>query len=105
MASHERNLGPMRSAPRCGARTRAGTPCQAPGIAGKTRCRMHGGKGSGAPRDNQNAQRHGRYNKAMRAREKYVRDPLPADPGGNLRTRSRSGLRTHRVGSTFSRGQ
>jgi len=32
-------------------RTRAGAPCRAPKVAGKTRCRMHGGAaGSGAPK-------------------------------------------------------
>lgn len=49
------------NAPRCNAKTRAGTPCQAPAIKGKTRCRMHGGKGSGAPYGNNNAYKHGFY--------------------------------------------
>src|ERR1700730_4279898 len=31
----------------CGARTRAGAPCRAPKVAGKTRCRMHGGAAEG----------------------------------------------------------
>jgi hypothetical protein len=34
-------------APRCGARTRAGCPCQAPAIRGRARCRMHGGRSTG----------------------------------------------------------
>ena len=59
---HPRNTGPMRSSPRCGARTRSGTPCRSPAVAGKSRCRMHGGApGSGAPRGNQNALKHGVY--------------------------------------------
>ena len=33
----------LRRAPRCLAQTRRGTPCQSPAVAGKTRCRMHGG--------------------------------------------------------------
>ena len=41
--SHQRNTRPMRQSPRCGARTRKGTACQAPAVAGKRRCRMHGG--------------------------------------------------------------
>ena len=50
----------MRAARRCGARTRKGTPCEAPAIAGKARCRMHGGAaGSGAPEGNRNAVKHG----------------------------------------------
>ena len=49
-------------APRCGARTRAGSPCKAPRIRGRPRCRMHGGAlGSGAPVGNLNAWKHGEY--------------------------------------------
>ncbi len=59
---HKRNTGPMLASPRCGARTRRGTACRAPAVAGKRRCRMHGGaKGSGAPKGNKNAQKHGTY--------------------------------------------
>ena len=29
--------------PRCGAKTRKGTPCQCPALFGKNRCRLHGG--------------------------------------------------------------
>ena len=32
----------------CGAKTRAGTPCKNPAVRGKARCRMHGGKSTGA---------------------------------------------------------
>lgn len=46
-----------RSAQRCGARTRRGTPCQCPAIAGRARCRIHGGLSPGAPR----GPRNGRY--------------------------------------------
>nr|WP_304412709.1 HGGxSTG domain-containing protein [Herminiimonas sp. CN] len=46
---------------RCGAKTRSGTPCKAPAIKGKCRCRMHGGNSPGAPKGNQNAFKHGRY--------------------------------------------
>lgn len=46
--------------PRCGAKTRGKTPCLSPAVRGKVRCRMHGGaKGSGAPKGNQNALKHG----------------------------------------------
>jgi hypothetical protein len=34
------------NAPRCGAKTRQGTPCRAPAMA-NGRCRMHGGKSTG----------------------------------------------------------
>ena len=61
---HPRNTGPMRSSPRCGAKTRAGSPCKSPAVAGRVRCRMHGGsKGSGAPIGNRNALKHGAYTK------------------------------------------
>ena len=33
---------------RCGARTRAGTPCKKPALSGKKRCQLHGGR-AGAP--------------------------------------------------------
>ena len=50
----------MHLSPRCGARTRKGTPCQSPAVTGKTRCRMHGGgRGSGGQRGNRNAFKHG----------------------------------------------
>lgn len=65
---HMRNIAPMQSAPRCGARTRSGDPCKSPCIAGAARCRMHGGKGSGAPHGNHNARKHGAHDKEMRER-------------------------------------
>lgn len=75
--THERNTGPMRASPRCGAKTRRGTPCQAPAVAGKKRCRMHGGAaGSGAPKGNQNALKHGRYTRESLEFEKHIRDLL-----------------------------
>ena len=49
----------LANAPRCGARTRSGAPCRSPAVHGNRRCRMHGGKGSGAPRGNRNAWKHG----------------------------------------------
>lgn len=48
------------NSPRCGAKTRKGTPCKSPAVRSKKRCRMHGGaKGSGAPGKNKNALKHG----------------------------------------------
>ena len=40
-------LAAARAAARCGARTRAGCPCAGPGMA-NGRCRLHGGKSTGA---------------------------------------------------------
>jgi glucans biosynthesis protein len=60
--NHLRTTLEMRSSPRCGAKTRHGTPCCAPAVSGKKRCRMHGGAaGSGAPSNNHNALKHGLY--------------------------------------------
>ncbi|WP_420897427.1 HGGxSTG domain-containing protein [Altericroceibacterium xinjiangense] len=53
----------MHSALRCGARTRFGEPCRSPSIAGAAWCRMHGGKGSGAPLNNRNALKHGAHHR------------------------------------------
>jgi hypothetical protein len=47
----------IRAAPRCGAKTRAGSPCQCPAIRGRNRCRLHGGRSTGAPK----GQRNGNY--------------------------------------------
>ncbi len=61
---HQRNTGPMLSSLRCGAKTRIGKPCRSPAVREKKRCRMHGGaKGSGAPKGNKNALKHGLYTK------------------------------------------
>ena len=67
----------MRTNARCGAKTRQGTPCRAPAVKGKQRCRMHGGaKGSGAPKGNNNALKHGLYTAEAKALNTYVRDLL-----------------------------
>ena len=56
-------------APRCGAKTRMDHPCRSPAMS-NGRCRMHGGKSTGAPRGNKNALKHGRYTtEAIAARE------------------------------------
>lgn len=66
--------GNPQSAPRCGAKTRRGTPCQAPALRGKKRCRMHGGKNPGRPRD---------PNRQMKlyfqAKRKYIKICLKCD--------------------------
>ena len=62
MSDHIRNTGPMLASPRCDAKTRCGGACRSPKVHGKERCRMHGGaQGSGAPRANQNARKHGLF--------------------------------------------
>jgi hypothetical protein len=65
---------PMHSSPRCGARTRAGQSCLAPAVKDKCRCRMHGGaKGSGAPKGNKNALKHGVYTRETRDERRRLR--------------------------------
>jgi hypothetical protein len=80
----------------CLAKTRKSTPCQAPATNGKPRCRLHGGaKGSGAPKGNSNAYKHGRFTKkalelnaAIRVLAKQVDNIFLLDPdaieGGDL---------------------
>jgi len=63
------------SSARCGAKTRAGTPCKSPAMA-NGRCRMHGGKSTGAPRGNQNALKHGFYTKQAIADRRHIRQLL-----------------------------
>ena len=74
-ADHPRNTKPMLASARCGAKTRSGKPCQAPAVAGKARCRMHGGAaGSGAPKGNSNALKHGLYTREAIEERKALRD-------------------------------
>jgi hypothetical protein len=65
----------LRDAPRCGAKTRSGSPCQSPRVTGKARCRMHGGAaGSGAPKGKANGNwKHGRYGSDLRGARRLLR--------------------------------
>ncbi len=79
--AHERpqsgNTGPMLASPRCGAKTRSGGGCRAPAVHGKKRCRMHGGApGSGAPRANQNARKHGLFTRDAIEERREIRELL-----------------------------
>jgi glucans biosynthesis protein len=74
MNHHARNTGPMLASPRCGARTRFGDSCRSPAVRGRTRCRMHGGaQGSGAPKGNRNARRHGLFTAEAVAERRQIR--------------------------------
>ena len=76
---------PMHLGPRCGARTRKGTSCMAPAVTGKRRCRMHGGaEGSGAPKGNQNALKHGLYTREALEERRQLRK-LVADARKTLK--------------------
>ena len=65
----------LRAAARCGAKTRAGSPCQSPSVAAKRRCRMHGGAtGSGGPKGARNGNyKHGRYTAETIATRRWLR--------------------------------
>lgn len=39
----------------CGAKTRSGEPCKRHAVPGSSRCKLHGGKSTGAPKANKNA--------------------------------------------------
>ena len=75
--THTRNIAPMLSSLRCGARTRSGGSCRSPAIGGKKRCRMHGGApGSGAPPGNQNALKNGHFTREKRAERRRFSEQL-----------------------------
>ena len=59
--------------PRCGARTRNGSPCRSAAMP-NGRCRMHGGTSPGAPKGNRNAFKHGHYTaEAIASRREIVK--------------------------------
>jgi hypothetical protein len=75
VGNHPRNIISMRLSLRCGARTRRCSPCRAPAIAGKRRCRMHGGAaGSGAPVGDRNALKHGLHTREGSLNEERSRN-------------------------------
>jgi hypothetical protein len=52
-----------------------GASCRSPAVKGKKRCRMHGGAhGSGAPKGNQNAWKHGAYIKEVLQQRAEMRE-------------------------------
>ena len=56
---------------RCGAKTRKGTSCMNWAMS-NGRCRMHGGKSTGAPKGNQNAFKHGIRSQAYTKQHKEM---------------------------------
>jgi uncharacterized protein YjcR len=74
MSERARNTGPMLASSRCDAKTRSGGACRSPAVHGKKRCRMHGGaRGSGAPKANRNARKHGLYTRGAIAERRQIR--------------------------------
>ena len=73
MSHHRRHIGAMLASPRCGVKTRCGGACRSPAVHGKQRCRMHGGApGSGAPKANQNARKHGLFTRDAIAERRQI---------------------------------
>ena len=73
MSNHARNTGPMLASLRCGAKTRSGDACRSPAVHGKKRCRMHGcAQGSGAPKANENARKHGLFTRDAIAERRQI---------------------------------
>src|SRR5690349_19011622 len=77
---HGNPSGDWSTAPRCGAKTRRGTPCQCAALRGKRRCRLHGGRSTG-PRTLEGLARlravntkHGRYSAPNLAFERWRRE-------------------------------
>jgi hypothetical protein len=67
------------SKPICGAKNRAGNPCEKPPLRGKTRCKLHGGaslSGRNVGSTNKN-HRHGLYAKWLNAEEAEAWQVLP----------------------------
>ena len=73
-ADVRRRLANLAKAPRCGAKTRAGTPCRQAAVRGRARCRMHGGaKGSGGPAGPRNGNfKHGVWTQESIAERRKV---------------------------------
>jgi len=68
-------LSHLSQTPRCGAKTRAGTPCQSPAIRGRKRCRLHGGLSPGAPKGSQNGNyKNGEWTAEAIEERKWLRD-------------------------------
>jgi len=69
------NQYPYLNSPRCGAKTKRnnGNPCRSPAVRGKKRCRINGGIGSGAPKNNSNALKHGCTTSEAKGFRKAVR--------------------------------
>jgi hypothetical protein len=81
--------GDPMTAPRCGAKTRKGTPCRRaaernPVSGRRTRCRLHGGLSTGPRTQEGRARiaaanlRHGRYTKAARQARAEIKAKLAA---------------------------
>lgn len=60
----------------CGAKTRAGAKCKNTATMANGRCRMHGGKSTGAPKGSTNAATHGIYQQHLTDSEREMYNAL-----------------------------
>jgi hypothetical protein len=81
-AGQATRFGPGWPGRRCGAKTRAGTPCQNPAIKDRSRCKLHGGRSTG-PRTPEGKARvaaahttHGRRSRAHMEKVKAINAEL-----------------------------
>jgi hypothetical protein len=83
----------LRAAPRCGARNRAGTPCQCPAIRGRSRRRLHGGLSPGAPRGEGNGNfKDGYWTADALEERRWVKDMLQLYAKGGRQMTAKSAL-------------
>jgi len=67
----------LRTLPRCQAIAKStGKRCGNAAVKGKRVCYIHGGKSSGAPKNNKNAYKHGRFSAKVIEEQKLVRHLL-----------------------------
>src|SRR5437899_2097250 len=65
----------MSQVSKCGAKTRAGSPCRRPPVRGRKRCRLHGGLSPGAPRGSRNGNyTNGEWTREALEERRWVRD-------------------------------
>jgi glucans biosynthesis protein len=66
-------------ASRCGAKTRAGSPCRRAPVQGRRRCRLHGGLSPGAPRGSRNGNyKHGNWTAEAIEERRWLRSLVRA---------------------------
>lgn len=97
----------MTPLPKCGAKTRAGTPCKYPAgrktdHVGEGKCHLHGGDSPGAQKGNKNAVRTGEFEtlhlSALSAEERLLYEALPVDPKAQAESNLRlASIREHRI--------
>lgn len=76
-------LDQLSGAPRCGAKTRRGTACRCPAMRDRKRCRLHGGKSTGAPHGAANGNyTDGHWTREVQEERNLIRSLLAATRQG-----------------------